>query len=191
MATNSSENAGPTYKAVEVGIALLIALFGAIVIIGSLKAGVNWGAEGPRAGFVPFYVGIFIVAASAVNLWNALRERNDRLFAEWGQLRQVMSVVVPTAIYVGSMPFLGLYVASIIFIGWFMRWLGKYRWLTVIAVAFGMPIVTYVIFERWFWSRFPKVQLRNGSVCRASYSRPRSQDIPVWKKSPICFTVSA
>ena len=146
MATHSSENAGPTYKAVEVGIALLIALFGAIVIIGSLKAGVNWGAEGPRAGFVPFYVGIFIVAASAVNLWNALRERNDRLFAEWGQLRQVMSVVVPTAIYVGSMPFLGLYVASIIFIGW----------LTVIAVAFGMPIVTYVIFERWFLVPLPK-----------------------------------
>ena len=156
MATNSSENAGPTHKAVEVGIALLIALFGAIVIIGSLKAGINWGAEGPRAGFVPFYVGICIVAASAVNLWNALRERNDRLFAEWGQLRQVMSVVVPTAIYVGSMPFLGLYVASIIFIGWFMRRLGKYRWLTVIAVAFGMPIVTYVIFERWFLVPLPK-----------------------------------
>jgi putative tricarboxylic transport membrane protein len=156
MATNSSENAGPTHKAVEVGIALLIALFGAIVIIGSLKAGISWGAEGPRAGFVPFYVGIFIVVASAVNLWNALRERNDRLFAEWGQLRQVMSVVVPTAIYVGSMPFLGLYVASIIFIGWFMRRLGKYRWLTVIAVAFGMPIVTYVIFERWFLVPLPK-----------------------------------
>ena len=58
-----------------------------------------------------------------------------RLFAEWGQLRQVMSVVVPTAIYVGAMPFTGLYLASIIFIGWFMRWLGKYSWLVVLAVA--------------------------------------------------------
>src|SRR3954453_818709 len=125
MATNSSQNAGPAHKTVEGGIALLIGGFGAIVIIGSVKAGINWGAEGPRAGFVPFYLGIFIVAASAVNLWNALREQNDRLFAEWGQLRQVMSVVVPTAVYVGSMPFIGLYVASIIFIAWVMRWLGK------------------------------------------------------------------
>ena len=57
MAANSSHNAGPTHKAVEIGIALLIAVFGAVVIIGSLKAGINWGAEGPRAGFVPFYVG--------------------------------------------------------------------------------------------------------------------------------------
>jgi putative tricarboxylic transport membrane protein len=78
------------------------------------------------------------------------------LFAEWGQLRQVMSVVVPTAIYVGSMPFVGLYVASIIFIGWFMRWLGGYRWLPTVAVAFGMPIVTYLVFERWFLVPLPK-----------------------------------
>ena len=83
MATISSDNAGPTHKAVEVGITLLIALFGAIVIFGSVKAGINWGAEGPRAGFVPFYVGIFIVAASAINFWNGVREQNDGLFAEW------------------------------------------------------------------------------------------------------------
>jgi putative tricarboxylic transport membrane protein len=156
MSTNSSNGTGPAHKAVEAGVTLLIALFGAIVIIGSLKAGINWGAEGPRAGFFPFYVGIFILAASVVNLWNGLREDNDALFAEWGQLRQVMSVVIPTAIYVGSMPFTGLYVASIVFIGWFMRWLGRYRWLTVLGVAFGMPIVTYFIFERWFLVPLPK-----------------------------------
>ena len=156
MITNSQDAAGPTHKTVEAGIALLIALFGVVVIIGSVKAGINWGAEGPRAGFFPFYVGIFIVVASAINLWNGLRVGDDGLFAEWGQLRQVMSVVVPTAIYVGAMPFTGLYLASIIFIGWFMRWLGKYSWLTVAAVALGMPIVTYFIFERWFLVPLPK-----------------------------------
>lgn len=156
MATHSSNNAGPTHKAVEIGVTLLIALFGAIVIFGSVKAGINWGAEGPRAGFFPFYIGIFIIAASAVNLWNTFRDENDGLFAEWGQLRQVMSVVIPTAIYVGSMPFTGLYLASIIFIGYFMRWLGKYNWLVVLGVAFGMPIVTYFIFERWFLVPLPK-----------------------------------
>jgi putative tricarboxylic transport membrane protein len=156
MTTGSSSKAGPTHKVVEAGITLLIALFGVIVIIGSIKAGINWGAEGPRAGFFPFYIGIFIVVSSAINLWNGLREDNDELFAEWGQLRQVMSVVVPTAIYVGAMPFTGLYLASIVFIAWFMRWLGKYPWLTVLAVALGMPIVTYFIFERWFLVPLPK-----------------------------------
>lgn len=153
---NSHHAAGPKHKAVEVAVAVLIALFGGIVIIGSVKAGINWGAEGPRAGFFPFYVGLCIVAASAINLWSALRDEDRSLFAEWGQLRHVMSVVVPTAIYVGAMPFIGLYVASIIFIGWFMVWIGKYKWPLVLAVAFGMPVVTYLIFERWFLVPLPK-----------------------------------
>ena len=156
MTTNGPGAAGPMHRTVEAGVTLLIALFGVIVIIGSVKAGINWGAEGPRAGFFPFYIGIFIVVSSAINLWNGLREDNDELFAEWGQLRQVLSVVIPTAIYVGVMPFTGLYVASIVFIGWFMRWLGKYSWLTVLGVALGMPIVTYFIFERWFLVPLPK-----------------------------------
>ncbi|MGJ4949119.1 tripartite tricarboxylate transporter TctB family protein [Bradyrhizobium sp. HKCCYLS20291] len=147
---------GPSHKAVELGVTLAIALFGIIVIFGSIKAGINWGAEGPRAGFFPFYVGLFIVASSAMNVRNTLRDNDGGVFAEWGQLRQVLSVVVPTAIYVGALPFTGLYLASMIFIGWFMRWLGKYRWLTVAAVAIGMPIITYLIFERWFMVPLPK-----------------------------------
>ncbi len=154
--TTNGPGAGPMHKRVEAGVTLLIALFGVIVIVGSIKAGINWGAEGPRAGFFPFYVGILIIAASAVNLWNGLREDYKGLFAEWGQLRQVLSVVIPTAIYVGAMPFTGLYVASIVFIGWFMRWLGKYSWLTVAAVAIGMPVIAYLIFERWFLVPLPK-----------------------------------
>ena len=156
MTTNSSHAAGPKHRVVEAGTALLIALFVVVVIIGSLKAGINWGAEGPRAGFFPFYIGLFIVVSSAINLWNGLRDGDDGLFADWGQLRQVLSVVIPTAIYVGVMPFTGLYLASMIFIGWFMRWLGKYSWLVVTAVALGMPIATYLIFERWFLVPLPK-----------------------------------
>ncbi|BAM88727.1 conserved membrane hypothetical protein [Bradyrhizobium oligotrophicum S58] len=149
-------SAGPSRKSVELGVTLGIALFGIIVIFGSVKAGINWGAEGPRAGFFPFYVGLLIVAASAMNVRNTLREDDGGVFAEWGQLRQVMSVVVPTAIYVGALPFTGIYVASMLFIAWFMRWLGKYGWLTVAAVAIGMPVVTYLIFERWFMVPLPK-----------------------------------
>ena len=154
--SSHASSAGPTHRAVEIGVAIAMLLFAAIIIYGAWLAGINWGAEGPRAGFFPFYIGIFIVISSAINLWNGLREDNDELFAEWGQLRQVMSVVIPTAIYVGVMPFTGLYLASIIFIGWFMRWLGKYPWITVLAVALGMPIVTYFIFERWFLVPLPK-----------------------------------
>jgi hypothetical protein len=141
MTTGSSSNTGPTHKLVEAGVTLLIALFGVIVIFGSLKAGINWGAEGPRAGFFPFYIGIFIVASSAINLWNGLREDNDGLFAEWGQLRQVLSVVIPTAIYVGACHSPGCISPRSPFIAWFMM-AGQIPLGCCLAVAFGMPIVT-------------------------------------------------
>ncbi len=151
-----SRGAGPTQRAAEIGVAGLIALFGVIVIFGSVKAGIGWGAEGPRAGFFPFYVGLALLVASAVNLINASRDSGSGLFAEWLQLRHVMSVIVPTAIYVGTVPFIGLYIASMLFIGWFMRWLGKYPWLTVAAVAIIAPVLTYIVFEKWFLVPLPK-----------------------------------
>jgi putative tricarboxylic transport membrane protein len=156
MVAKTSRREGPSHKAVEAGVTLAIGLFGLVVVIGSIQAGINWGAEGPRAGFFPFYVGLFIIVATAFNLWNGLREEKDGLFAEWGQLRQVLSVVIPTAIYVASMPFIGLYVASAVFIAWFMRWLGKYGWLTVLAVSIGTPVITYIVFEKWFLVPLPK-----------------------------------
>ena len=156
MTAHPSRNAGPTHRAVEAGVTLVIGLFGAIVVYGSVKAGINWGAEGPRAGFFPFYIGLFIIVSSAVNLWNTIRDDDGALFAEWDQLRQVFSVVVPTAIYVAVLPFTGLYLASMVFIAWFMRWLGKYEWPIIAAISLGMPIVTYFILERWFLVPLPK-----------------------------------
>ena len=116
MTNNTSQGAGPSHKVVESGITILIALFGVIVIIGSIQAGIDWGAEGPRAGFFPFYLGVIIVISSAINLRNEIRGGRPGLFAEWSQLRQVMRVVIPTTLYVGTMPYIGLYVGSTVLI---------------------------------------------------------------------------
>jgi putative tricarboxylic transport membrane protein len=156
MTTQQSHTTGPTHKAVEASVTAVIGLFGAVVVYGSIKAGINWGAEGPKAGFFPFYIGLFIIISSLINLFNTLREEDGPLFAEWGQLKQVFSVIIPTGIYVAALPFIGLYIASMIFIAWFMRWLGKYNWPVIAAISLGMPIVTYLVFERWFLVPLPK-----------------------------------
>ncbi len=157
MNTQNTSSTGPSHRSVEAGVTILIAIFGVIVTYGSIQAGISWGAEGPRAGFFPFYVGLAIIISSAVNLWNTIKPDGPTgLFAEWSQLRQVMSVVIPATIYVSSISFIGLYVASGIFIAWFMRWLGKYNWPVVAAVAIGMPVFIYFVFEKWFLVPLPK-----------------------------------
>jgi putative tricarboxylic transport membrane protein len=149
--------AGPTQRSVEIGVTLAMAMFSVIVIAGSLQVGIGWGAEGPKAGFVPFYVGLLILSSSIINLGAIFSQRSDkRLFAEWGQLGQVMSMLVPTAIYVALIPWIGIYVASAVFIAVFMRWLGDYGWGLVAAISLGMPLVTFVVFEKWFLVPLPK-----------------------------------
>ncbi len=155
--SESQAGHGPYQRHVEIGVAVATALFGIVVIIGSIQAGIGWGDEGPRAGFFPFYVGLAVVISSGINLANVFVElKSNQLFAEWGQLRSVLSVVAPTTVYVAAMPFLGIYMTSAVLIGGFMRWFGRYSWITVLVIAIGVPVLTYITFERWFLVPLPK-----------------------------------
>ncbi|MGV3634095.1 MAG: tripartite tricarboxylate transporter TctB family protein [Pseudorhodoplanes sp.] len=157
MNTQPTSSSGPAHKTVEVGVALLVIAFGIIAILGSVSVGIGWGAEGPKAGFFPFYIGVAIVISGAVNLWNAIRpDAPGGIFAEWSQLWQVALVVIPATIYAVAVGYLGIYLSSAIFIAWFMRWLGKYGWGTVAGVAIGMPLIVYFVFEKWFLVALPK-----------------------------------
>jgi hypothetical protein len=78
------------------------------------------------------------------------------LFAEWRQIRQVLAVVVPTAIYVAAIPYLGIYVSSALLIIAFMKWLGNYQWLVAVAVGVVVPTLTFLMFEIWFLVPLPK-----------------------------------
>lgn len=147
---------GPSQRNVEVGTALLTLLFGLIVVYGSYIVGFGWGSDGPQAGFFPFYVGLIICACSLINLVNGLREDPGELFTEWSQLGQVLRVLIPTTIYVALVPVLGIYVPSVVLIAVFMKWLGRYSWVTTLAIAFGVPAFFYATLERWFLIPLPK-----------------------------------
>ena len=160
--SHSSGGAGPSHRSVEIGVALFMTLLAAVAIAGSLKVGIGWGAEGPKAGFFPFYISVIVLISCAVNLVQAVREFTGReVFASWGQLRQVFSVVIPTTVYVFAVPILGMYVSSGLLIAVFMKWIGRYSWLIVAAIAIGVPIITYVMFERWFLVPLPKGPLED------------------------------
>lgn len=159
MTDNSDEAGppgGPRQRRVEMAVAGIVAALGIVTIVGSLKVGIGWGAEGPQSGFFPFWIGLILVLASVVNFARARRSAGGGLFAEWGQIRQVLKVVWPTALYVAAIPWLGIYVASALLIAGFMRWIGRYGWLLTLAISIGLPALAYVTFERWFLVPLPK-----------------------------------
>lgn len=150
-------DSGPSHRSVELGLAVFTAIFALVVIYGSVLAGIGWGDEGPKAGFFPFYVALFILVSSVINfLQVGAAVPRDRLFAGWGQLRQVMAVVVPSTIYVVLVPWIGIYLASTLLIAFFMKWLGRYGWGLTLLVSVGTMAATFIVFELWFLVPLPK-----------------------------------
>lgn len=159
---HESGGAGPSHRKVDIGVAALMAVLALIGIYGSMKVGIGWGAEGPRAGFFPFYCSLIVLISCVINIASTLRTpETGKVFAEWSQLRQVVSVLVPTAIYAALVPYIGIYVASALLIAFFMRWFGRYSWIFAIAIAIAVPIFTFLMFEIWFLVPLPKGPLEN------------------------------
>ncbi|MBL8333324.1 MAG: tripartite tricarboxylate transporter TctB family protein [Rubrivivax sp.] len=152
------EPAGLNQRGPEIAVALLLAAVAVLVIVDSLRVGTGWADDGPRSGYFPFYIGLILLGASAWTLVNQLLRwsRTQTVFAEHAQLRMVMAMAVPVAVYVAAMTQLGLYVSSIALIAYFMRRHGRYGWAPVAAVSLGVPAVVFLVFERWFLVPLPK-----------------------------------
>ena len=150
------QSGGPAHRTVEMGVAVACIIFGIITIIGSMQVGIGWDATGPRSGFFPFYLGIIIVLSSLMNLKSASTIDGEREFATWYQLKQVLAVIVPTTVYVFVLPYTGIYIASMVLIGGFMMWLGKYPLYKAVLYGVGVPVAIYFMFEKWFLVPLPK-----------------------------------
>jgi hypothetical protein len=148
---------GPSLKGLEIATAVLLIAAGCIAISDALRIGAGWGADGPLSGYFPFWLGMALIAASLGNLVAALRMRNVAgSFASWGQLRLVVSVLAPTAVYVALIPFAGIYLTSALLIAFFMIRFGEFRWRSAIPAGAAAAFVAFVTFEQWFLVALPK-----------------------------------
>ena len=147
-------------RAWEILVAAVFLVFGSVVVWDSRRLGAAWGSDGPQAGYFPFYIGMIICIASLVNIYAAIAKPDRAPFVKWGQLRMILIVMVPCVIYVALIvnPWLtlGIYVASALFIAFFMRYLGKYGWAKIVAVSLGTTVAFFVMFEVWFKVPLPK-----------------------------------
>ena len=155
---NGTDRSAASTRAVEIGVAAAILLFGLIVVLDSYRLGARWGDDGPQPGYFPFYVGLLICASSVSILLRALRNTalSAESFVSRGELLKILTVLVPTAVYVGVITYLGFYVTSTVYIAYFMWHLGKYSWLKIVPVSVGVSVAFFLIFEVWFQVPLPK-----------------------------------
>ena len=136
----------------ELAVSGFLLIIGCMVVADSLRVGIGWAEDGPRSGYFPFYIGLILLGSSGtVFVKQLLRwKRDDEVFAQREQIRLVIAVLVPMVVYVAAIFVLGIYLSSALLIGYFMVRYGKYRWAITLPVAIGVPLLFFLVFERWF-----------------------------------------
>lgn len=166
--TQSPDGAGkgPATYLVDAVVAIMIMLAGGIVIYGSRKLGSGWTSNGPGPGYFPFYIGLILFISGLGILFQALfaRKKNTTVFVDGTQFKRVLSMLVPAGFYVLAVQFIGIYVASAIYIALFMMILGKFLWIKSVIVAFAVNATFFLMFEVWF-----KVPLFKGEYNMLSF----------------------
>ena len=147
----STRTAETVVYVVLVGLALLLAF-------DNWRTGMGWEADGPQAGYFPFYLSLILAAASIFGLVSIFLSRMDegKIFVTRDQLRRVIQVFIPTLLFCLATQWLGLYVASFLLIAGFMWKVGRIALWKSLLTAFVFSVTMFVTFDIAFDVIMPK-----------------------------------
>src|SRR5262245_9064054 len=147
----------------ELVTAVITAVFGLVTVLGAMEYGVGWSKSGPEPGTFPFYIGLLVTLASLGTILQTLARRRmmDRTFLTTPQLQSVLLFVLPMAAFVVVSLWLGLYVATALYIFGSMIFQGGYRAHTSALAGAGVALFLFVVLEMTFKTALLKGPLEN------------------------------
>lgn len=144
-------------RAVEIVVSLALLAFAGLMAWDNWRTGIGWAPDGPEAGYFPFYLSMILGAASVWGLAKALRRSAPGPgFVQRAQLRRVLQVFVPTALFCLGTQLLGLYVASFLLVAGFMRFIGRIAWWKSIVTSLVFAASMFLVFNLAFDVIMPK-----------------------------------
>ena len=146
---------------VDAVVAVIVFAIAVVVMIEARRLGASWTSDGPGSGYFPFYIALILGVSSLGIFYQAIfsKSRDTKLFVDREQILRVLSVLVPAILHVLGCVFLGIYVASALYIALFMIVLGKYPPVKSVLLAIVVCVLLFVLFEVWF-----KVPLYKGTL---------------------------
>ncbi|GEP05276.1 tripartite tricarboxylate transporter TctB family protein [Methylobacterium oxalidis] len=153
-ASPSTTERGISRRLVETIVSLALMGVAALALWDSYERGAGWD-NGPENGFFPARVAWILAIAALATLWSAFR-REESVFVTYEQLRLVAQVFVPLFLYVLAIAFIGIYLASALFMALFMLMLGSFRWWQTLLAVVLTPLIIFWVFELQFRVPLPK-----------------------------------
>ena len=145
-------------RSVNIVVYLMLLAFAALLGFDNWRTGTSWEADGPQAGYFPFYLSVLLGAACLYGLvYKLLIEAGPgETFVTGEQFRRVMQVFVPTLLFCLFIQWLGLYVASFVLITGFMWLVGRIALWKALVTGFLFSLIMFITFDIAFDVIMPK-----------------------------------
>ena len=145
-------------RTIEIAVSLLLLALAVALGYDNWRTGIAWDSTGPQPGYFPFYLSVILGGASLYGLVTTLVARGAaaETFVSRAQLRRVMLVFVPTALFCLAVQYLGIYVASFVLIAGFMRLVGRIALWKSLLTALVFTAAMFVTFDIAFDVIMPK-----------------------------------
>jgi putative tricarboxylic transport membrane protein len=144
----------------DIVIALFFLAIGLVLVFDAVRLGFQWGVTGPESGLFPFYLGLGLIVCSILTLRTIhvkyKKDGYNKLLMPEGALKSILWVLIPSTGMVVLTEFVGLHIAAGIFLGFYMRAVGKIGWATTLPVSFLVPLSLYIAFDKLFLVPLPQ-----------------------------------
>ena len=142
-----------TVRTAELIMALLMSAFSIYLMVKSAELPIGWiEDEGPGGGAWPFWLACIMLLSCIGILYNWVRRsgriaNSDMPYVEGRVLIDVLAVTVALITTVGLFQVVGVYVATPLFLIFYLKFMGRHSWGLTIALSALVPVVTFFFFE--------------------------------------------
>ena len=144
----------------DIFVGLGLMAVGLLVLGDAIRLGFGWGMSGPEAGFFPFYMGLGIVLCTFFIVLRGIKifkkEGTGKPLIVKGGLTQILWVLIPAAGMVLLSELIGLHLATVLYLAFYMGVVGKMNWGKVILLSILVPLVVYIVFDKIFLIPLPE-----------------------------------
>jgi putative tricarboxylic transport membrane protein len=144
----------------DIIVAFLLMLVGIVVLFDTVRLGFGWGMSGPEAGFFPFYMGLGIVICTFFIALRSIKahkkEGAGKPLVLEGGTTQILWVLLPATGMIILSEFIGLHLATVVYLAFYMGVVGKMHWAKVALISIIIPLATYIVFDKLFLIPLPE-----------------------------------
>jgi hypothetical protein len=131
-------------------IAIAIIAMSIYFMVHAYQLPIGWNGEtgGPGAGAFPFWLSLIMaLSAAGILVRSLLQEHEDMRFFYGDALIPIGLLVVALLLTIAVMPYLGAYVALVLFMFFYLKFYGRHSWLLTIILTGATPVFLFFFFE--------------------------------------------